>query len=137
MLRARKFVTLSILRMYTPLYTSGASGMSQRQTHPADYEGSYGRFSTTYQQARGVPASSTSLLRSIEPKSRCRPNMAHIRQSRPDSGLGFQVKFVKTFQVVPFALGSGKSTVVCGTQGLGEELGQDRKPIPSTQNSEP
>jgi hypothetical protein len=29
-------------------------------------------------------------------------NLAHIRQSRPDSGLGFQVKVLKTFQVVPF-----------------------------------
>jgi len=28
---------------------------------------------------------------------RCRANMAHVRQSRPDSGLGFQVKFPKTF----------------------------------------
>ena len=39
---------------------------------------------------------------------RCRANMdmAHIRQSRPDSGLGFQVKFLKTFNV-PSSLGSG------------------------------
>ena len=28
---------------------------------------------------------------------RCRANTAHIRQSRPDSGRGFQVKFPKTF----------------------------------------
>jgi hypothetical protein len=27
-------------------------------------------------------------------------NMAHVRQSRPDSGIGFQVKLLKTFQVV-------------------------------------
>ena len=38
---------------------------------------------------------------------RCRANMEHIRQSRPDSGLGFQVKVRKTFQVVPSSLGSG------------------------------
>ena len=31
--------------------------------------------------------------------------MAHIRQSRPDSGLGFQVKPIKTFQNVPSSLG--------------------------------
>ena len=44
---------------------------------------------------------------------RCRANMAHIRQSRPDSGLGFKVepclvfkvKFVTTFEVVPTSLG--------------------------------
>jgi hypothetical protein len=36
--------------------------------------------------------------------------MAHIRQSRPDSGLGFQVKVLKIFQVVPSSLGSAKST---------------------------
>ena len=33
--------------------------------------------------------------------------MAHIRQSRPDSGLGFQVKVLKHFQVVLSSLGSG------------------------------
>ena len=33
--------------------------------------------------------------------------MAHTRQSRPDSGPGFQVKFLKRFQVVPFSLGGG------------------------------
>jgi hypothetical protein len=30
-------------------------------------------------------------------------NMAQIRQSRPDSGLGFNVKVLETFQVVPFS----------------------------------
>ena len=29
-------------------------------------------------------------------------NMAHIRQSRPDCGLGFQKKALKTVEVVPF-----------------------------------
>ena len=38
---------------------------------------------------------------------RCPANMAHIRQSRPDSGLGFQVKVLKTLKVVPSLLGSG------------------------------
>jgi len=33
--------------------------------------------------------------------------MAHIRQSRPDSGRGFQVKGLKTFLGVPSSLGSG------------------------------
>ena len=33
--------------------------------------------------------------------------MAHIRQSRPDSGLGFQVKALEPFPVVPSSLGSG------------------------------
>ena len=32
--------------------------------------------------------------------------MAHMGQSRPDHGLGFQVKVLKTFQVVPSSLGS-------------------------------
>jgi len=40
-------------------------------------------------------------------RTRCRANMAHVRQSRPDSGLGFQVKVLKPFKVVPFSLGSG------------------------------
>ena len=33
--------------------------------------------------------------------------MAHITQSRPDSGLDFQVKVLKTFRAVPSSLGSG------------------------------
>jgi hypothetical protein len=33
--------------------------------------------------------------------------MAHVRQSRPDSGLGFEVKVLKTLQVVPSTLASG------------------------------
>ena len=50
-----------------------------------------------------------SLPRSVTPISthRCQANMAQIRQTRPDSGLGFQVKVLKTFEVVPPSLGSG------------------------------
>jgi len=33
----------------------------------------------------------------ISRRCRCRENMAHIRQSRPDSGLGFQVHVPTTF----------------------------------------
>ena len=33
-----------------------------------------------------------------------RANMAHLRQTRPDSGLGFQVQARTTFEVVPFLL---------------------------------
>ena len=39
--------------------------------------------------------------------SRCRANMAHIRQSGPDSGLAFQVPILETCWVVPCSLGSG------------------------------
>ena len=46
------------------------------------------------------------------------PNMAHIRQSRLDFGLGFKVKVVETFQVVPSPLGSG--TPVTGLLALSE-----------------
>ena len=35
--------------------------------------------------------------------------MAHIRQSKPDSGLGFEVKGPQTFQGVPSSLGSGNA----------------------------
>ena len=34
-----------------------------------------------------------------------RETSAHIRQSRPGSGLGFQVKVLKTFEVAPSSLG--------------------------------
>ena len=34
-------------------------------------------------------------------RDRCRANMAHIRQSRSDSGLGFQAKGLKRFEWFP------------------------------------
>ena len=43
--------------------------------------------------------------RSLPPMSRA--NMAHTRQSRPDSGLGFQVKDLKPFSIVPSSLERG------------------------------
>jgi len=46
--------------------------------------------------------------------SRCRANVAHIRQSRPDSGLGFQVKVLKTFKDVPSSLESGACRQISG-----------------------
>ena len=36
--------------------------------------------------------------------------MAHVKQSRPDSGLGFQVNVIETFRVVPSSLGSGQGS---------------------------
>jgi len=45
--------------------------------------------------------------------------MAHTRQSRPDSGLGFQVQVLKTCQVVLSSLGSGRE----GASDAGSEAG--------------
>ena len=39
-------------------------------------------------------------------EGRCRTNVAHTRESRPDSGLGFQVKSARTFENFPTSLGS-------------------------------
>ena len=39
------------------------------------------------------------------PPFRCRANMAHIRQSRPDSGLGVLAKVFERVEVIPFPLG--------------------------------
>jgi len=39
--------------------------------------------------------------------------MAHIRQSRPDFGLGFKAKVVKPLEVVPSSLGSGRGESAC------------------------
>ena len=47
---------------------------------------------------------------------RCRANMAHIRQSRPGSGLGSQVKVLETVLVVTSLLGSGCSLFLYNTQ---------------------
>jgi len=38
---------------------------------------------------------------------RRRANSAHVRQSGPESGPGFQTKVLKPFKVVPSSLGSG------------------------------
>ena len=46
--------------------------------------------------------------------------MAHIRQCRPDSGLGFQVKVFKIFEVVPSSLGSGRKSVLGGMHAFKE-----------------
>jgi hypothetical protein len=43
----------------------------------------------------------------INPLS-CRANMAHVRQSRPDSGLDVQALVLESIQVVPFSLESGQ-----------------------------
>ena len=59
-------------------------------------------------------------------RSRCRENMAHIRQSRPDYGLGFQGKVLKPSQDVPSSLGGfegrgchrEEDEVGCGMQAL-------------------
>ena len=51
-------------------------------------------------------------LRSAPPSAtppRPGANMAHTRKSRPDSGLGFQSKALKTFEGVPSSLGSGSA----------------------------
>jgi len=50
--------------------------------------------------------------------NRCRANMAHIRQSRPDSGLGFNVKVLGTLQFFPFSLGSGSLSLPVLADGV-------------------
>jgi len=49
-------------------------------------------------------------------RTRCRANMAHVTQSRPDSGLGFQAQVLKTFQVVPSSLDSGEQLLHSNVQ---------------------
>ena len=45
--------------------------------------------------------------RGLLSRGRCRANVARLTQSRPDSGLGFQVNDIQTFWVVPSSLGRG------------------------------
>ena len=49
----------------------------------------------------------------------------HIRQSRPDSGLDFETKVIKTFRVVPSSLGSGFSQRLLERKGDELVLGGD------------
>ena len=44
----------------------------------------------------------------VAESDRCRANMANVRHSRPNSGIGFAIKALKIFEVVPFSLGSGE-----------------------------
>ena len=74
---------------------------------------------TLWRLYRNRPASggNTSHLCRLRTRCRARPvpvlkdvllaNMARIKQSRPDYGLGFKVKVVGTIQVVPYSLASG------------------------------
>ena len=48
-----------------------------------------------------------------------RANMAHVRQSRPDYDLGFQVKVLETIEVYHFSLDSGPVAQVCATGPTG------------------
>ena len=59
-----------------------------------------------------APITLPETLPSFEPgkkwlQVRHRANMAPIRQSKPDYGLGFEVEILTTIQVVPSSLGSG------------------------------
>jgi len=56
----------------------------------------------------GRPSAQPTLLLSILCQNHCRANSAHTRQSRLDSGLGFQVKVLENFQVVPSAPGNSQ-----------------------------
>ena len=46
---------------------------------------------------RGKRAPRVGISSTCSPSYRCRANVAHIRQSMPDSGLGVQVKVLKVF----------------------------------------
>jgi len=45
--------------------------------------------------------------------------MAHIRQSRPDSGLGLQIRVFKIFEGVPSSRGRGAERILIGPPGGG------------------
>ena len=47
-------------------------------------------------------------------RERLKANMARVRQSRPGSGPGVQVKTLKTFHVVPFSLEQDLGSVLAG-----------------------
>ena len=59
--------------------------------------------------------------------SRCRANMAHIRQSGPDSGLGFQVKVLTLVSVVHFGGGGGRQRCVDRDASASERRGNTLK----------
>ena len=66
---------------------------------------------------------------------RCRANSAHLRQSRPDSGSGFQAKVLQTLEVVPSSLGRGQLELLL-VQPLENAAGSFPPPPSKTQNFE-
>jgi len=55
----------------------------------------------------------TTALTTPSSLARCRTNVAHTRQSKPDSGLGFQVNVRKTLNAFPFrSTALGRSELV-------------------------
>ena len=64
----------------------------------------------------------------VTSRSCCRANMAHIRQSRPDSGLGFRVQFIETFWFVSSSLGSGCVNPAGGRNREGKRATINHKP---------
>ena len=62
-----------------------------------------------------------------------RTNIAHIRQSRPDSGRGVQVKFLSTFVVFPSSLSSG----VCGDLVDPHDAPEHRRRLPPLRRRRP
>jgi len=60
----------------------------------------------TLHSAKGLEFHTVFIAGKAATPGRCRANMAHVRQSRPYCGLGFQVKALDTLQVVPSSLGS-------------------------------
>ena len=63
-------------------------------------------------EANPQPSSLASTL-NTQP-SRCRANVAHTRQSRPDYGPGFKVKVIKRFEVFPFRSDSAEPHPLVG-----------------------
>ena len=47
--------------------------------------------------------------------------MAHVRQSRPDSGLSFQVKDLETLSCVPFSFSSGNAPTLLEQRHASEQ----------------
>ena len=53
------------------------------------------------------PTLDLNISKERERAGRCRENVAHITRTRPDYGLGFQAKVLKTFQVFPSSFARG------------------------------
>jgi len=109
----------SLLTSCLPLSLSFDCTRMEPERHTADRQQAAGR-----QCAHASHHLEHSLPESLPPV-RCRANMAHIRQSRPDYGLGFQAKVTKK-KVVPSMLGRCSQARSHGSPKL-----RVRGPLPS------
>jgi len=88
---------------YTSRFLEGRGGASAEPVSRTANE----QMKNTYQSCKRTNIRTANEHNQLNPVHRFRANMVHVRQSRPDSGRGFEITVLKTYQAVPALLASG------------------------------